>query len=87
MFINSEQLNLSEFLRGILQENSDYEIKLKNFKESRIFSYDKPNKYRTDINTLLTLVCLLNKDGRKELKEVVSEIDCKETEEELMGVL
>lgn len=37
---------------------SDYETKLKNNEQDRIFSYDKPNKYRSDITNII--YCLLN---------------------------
>lgn len=43
----------------MLVKNSDYSIRLKNHQEERIFSYDKPNKYRTDINTLARVIQIL----------------------------
>lgn len=42
----------------LLLDASDYEIKIKNSEQDRIFSYDKPNKYRSDINNIV--YCLLN---------------------------
>ena len=38
-----------EQFKQLLLQNSDYEIKKKNNAEQRIFSYDKPNKFRSDI--------------------------------------
>lgn len=35
---------------------------MKNHEEERIFSYDKPNKYRTDINTMFNVVALMDKE-------------------------
>ena len=37
----------------LLSEASDYEIKYKNHIQERIFSYDKPNKYRSDVSNIL----------------------------------
>lgn len=35
---------------------------MKNHEEERIFSYDKPNKYRTDINTMFNVAVLMDKE-------------------------
>ena len=50
---------LKRVVKDFVVENSDYPIRLKNNEEERIFSYDKPNKYRTDINTLAAIIDLL----------------------------
>ena len=40
----------------LLSTNSDFKIKRKNHEEERIFSYDKPNKFRSDISTLFEVL-------------------------------
>jgi hypothetical protein len=52
-----ERLSLKGF-EELLLGASDYEVKLKNNEQDRIFSYDKPNKYRSDISNII--YCLLN---------------------------
>jgi hypothetical protein len=51
------KLSVDQFSK-LLVEASDYEIKRRNYQQERIFSYDKPNKYRSDINNII--YCLLN---------------------------
>ena len=56
-----------------LRQATDYEIKRKNYQEERIFSYDKPNKYRSDITNFI--YCLGNNknliDNQSELRNVI----------------
>jgi hypothetical protein len=40
----------------LLADNSDFKIKRKNHEEVRIFSYDKPNKFRSDTTTLFEVL-------------------------------
>jgi hypothetical protein len=51
------RLSLQGF-EELLVRASDYETKRKNSEQDRIFSYDKPNKYRSDISNIA--YCLLN---------------------------
>jgi len=56
-----------------LQEATDYDIKRKNYQEERIFSYDKPNKYRSDVTNFI--YCLQHsqhlKNNKQELRNVI----------------
>ena len=67
-----ERLSLDQF-ENWLKEATDYEIKRKNYKQQRIFSYDKPNKYRSDITNFL--YCLNNNknliNNKKEVKNII----------------
>ena len=56
------RLTLEQFGK-LLVEASDYEIKRRNYQQERIFSYDKPNKYRSDITNVI--YCLLNNEHIK----------------------
>lgn len=60
----------------LLVEASDYETKMKNNEQDRIFSYDKPNKYRSDISNIV--YCLLNNPlilaERRNLTEVMARV-------------
>jgi len=51
------KLTVGQFSK-LLVEVSDYEIKRRNYQQERIFSYDKPNKYRSDITNII--YCLIN---------------------------
>lgn len=52
-----QRLSLQGF-EALLTSASDFAVKLKNNEQDRIFSYDKPNKYRSDISNILH--CLLH---------------------------
>jgi hypothetical protein len=67
------KLSLKEFELW-LREATDYDIKRKNCKEERIFSYDKPNKYRSDITNFIH--CLrINPELRANQDELKSIIE------------
>jgi hypothetical protein len=40
----------------MMETNSDYEIKKKNCEHERIFSYDKPNKFRSDVSNMIQVL-------------------------------
>jgi hypothetical protein len=56
------KININQF-QQLLLEVSDFEIKRRNYQQERIFSYDKPNKYRSDITNVL--YCLLHNENIK----------------------
>lgn len=56
----------------LLWDASDYDTKLKNNEQDRIFSYDKPNKYRSDITNII--YCLLNNPHILAARETLPEV-------------
>ena len=73
-----QSLSLQGF-EDLLVECSDYEIKMNNSEQDRIFSYDKPNKYRSDISNIIH--CLLNNtnifNARQKLPEIIERLFAK----------
>lgn len=63
--------DVSEIEKLILV-NSDFKIKRKNHEEERIFSYDKPNKFRSDISSLFEVLTPQVLQHSKELSQVFS---------------
>jgi hypothetical protein len=59
-----------ENLTEMLADNSDFKIKRKNHEEVRIFSYDKPNKFRSDTTSLFEV--LLNNRNLAKSRETLS---------------
>lgn len=59
---------------------SDYDTKMKNSEQDRIFSYDKPNKYRSDISNII--YCLLHNPriltAKGELPEIIERLFVRE---------
>lgn len=70
-----DEVYLKSMLKSFMGQNSDYMIRLKNSQEERIFAYDKPNKYRADINTLVLFVMELS-DPKKILTQLKDEVQC-----------
>ena len=62
-------------LLPLMRECSDYAIRRKNSMEDRIFSYDKPNKYRTDIDNVVELALNLKPTDIKSEVDDVSVIE------------
>lgn len=52
---------------SLVLRDGDLDTKLRNNEETRIFSFDKPNKFRSDVATIVSL--LLNKLPTEEVRE------------------
>lgn len=59
-------------IEKLILVNSDFKIKRKNHEEERIFSYDKPNKFRSDISSLFEVLTPQVLQHSKELSQVFS---------------